>query len=129
MRSAFTMIELVFVIIILGILSVVALPKFIGISDESKRSLCDSAIGTMNRTVGLNFWSQSLSEGREGNVTNYVTEAQMNKNLPDYNATECGAVIGLVPGAAAAGDGTYGSPRLLNEGNMTNSPRWVWVKK
>lgn len=126
-QSAFTIIELIFVIIILGILSVVALPKFVGVSDEAKRALCDSAIGTMNRTVGLNLWSKSLSDGEGGSIV--VDTAAMNKNLPEYNATECGAIIGLVAGASAAGDGIYGSPRLLNDGNMTHAPRWIWVKK
>ena len=35
-RSAFTMIELIFVIIILGILAVTALPKFVGVQDDAK---------------------------------------------------------------------------------------------
>lgn len=128
-RPAFTMIELIFVIMILGILSAVALPKFLGVSEEANDALCVAGVGTMNRTVGLNLWSQSLSEGREGNVSSYVTVSAMNKNLPDYNASECGAIIGLVAGANAVGDGRYGSPKLLNEGNMTHAPRWIWVKK
>lgn len=128
-RSAFSMIELIFVIIILGILSAVALPKFLGVSKEANDALCIAGIGTMNRTVGLNLWSQSLSEGREGNVSTYVTPHAMAKNLPDYNVTECGAIIGLIAGTSAAGDGTYGSPRLINDGNMTDAPKWIWVKK
>lgn len=128
-KNAFTMIELVFVIIVLGILSVVALPRFIGVADESKRSLCDAEIGTMNRTVGLNFWSASLSAGNDGNISSYVTVENMNKNFPDYNATECGSLIGLRAGADAAGDGVYGSPRLLNDGNVSHAPKWEWIKK
>ena len=129
LNKAFTLIEVIFVIIILGILSVVAIPKFIGVSEEAHMSNCKSAIGTMNRTVGLNFWSKSLTDGKDGNVSEYVTEEGLSKNLPDYNATYCGAIIGLTPGAAAAGDGEYGSPQLVHEGNMTDSPHWIWVKK
>lgn len=126
-RSAFTIIELIFVIIILALLSVVALPRFLGVSDQAQSSLCDSAIGTMNRTVGLNFWSKSLADGKGGAIT--VTNAEMRKNLPDYNASLCGNLIGLVPGADPIGDGEYGSPKLINDGNMTHAPRWIWVKK
>ena len=33
-RAGFTMIELIFVIVILGILSAVALPKMVGVADQ-----------------------------------------------------------------------------------------------
>jgi prepilin-type N-terminal cleavage/methylation domain-containing protein len=35
MKKAFTMIELIFVIVILGILAAVALPKFIGVANQA----------------------------------------------------------------------------------------------
>ncbi len=37
-RNAFTMVELIFVIVIIGVLSSVAVPKFTGIKDQAKRS-------------------------------------------------------------------------------------------
>lgn len=126
-HKAFTMIELVFVIIILGILSVVAIPKFMGVSEEAQTQRCKNAIGTMNRTVGLNLWSRSIAEGKGGNVV--VDAIEMTKQLPGYNATECGAIVGLVAGDSATGDGTYGSPQWVNDGNMTHAPVWIWVKK
>lgn len=121
------MIEIIFVILILGILSMLAIPRFVGVSDEANSRICEAAIGTMNRTVGLNLWSKSIAEGRVGSVV--VNTAEMNKNLPDYNATKCGKIIGLVPGEIGAEDGEYGSPRFVNDGNMTHAPKWEWVKK
>ena len=59
-RAGFTMIELIFVIVILGILSAVALPKFIGVSDQAKAGKCKAFVGTLNRTVLPAIWSNAV---------------------------------------------------------------------
>ncbi len=55
------MIELIFVIVILGILAAVALPKFAGVSDQANAQKCNAFVGTLNRTVGPSMWSESIS--------------------------------------------------------------------
>jgi len=59
-RAGFTMIELIFVIVILGILSAVALPKFIGVSEQAKAGKCKAFIGTLDRTVFPAIWSNMV---------------------------------------------------------------------
>lgn len=128
-HDGFTIVELIFVLVIIGVLSAIALPRFVGVSNEARSSMCESAIGTMNRTVGLNLWSKSLSDGNGGNVTSYIDDAMMLKHLPDYNETYCGNIVDLNVGDPASADGEFGSPRYINEGNTTHAPSWIWVRK
>ena len=67
-RPGFTMIELIFVIVILGILAAVALPKFAGISGQAESATVTAFAGTLNRTVGPMMWSTSLSHNMNGSI-------------------------------------------------------------
>ena len=46
MKRAFTMIELVFVIVILGILTAVAVPRLVGTRDDAKKSILITNVKT-----------------------------------------------------------------------------------
>jgi prepilin-type N-terminal cleavage/methylation domain-containing protein len=56
-RKGFTLIELVMVIVIIGILSAVAIPKFISLKTEADRAVCQSNVGAV-RTAISNFYAQ-----------------------------------------------------------------------
>jgi prepilin-type N-terminal cleavage/methylation domain-containing protein len=74
-RAGFTMIELIFVIVILGILSAVALPKMLGVATNSKIATVESFMATMNRTVGPAMWSETAANGgsvKALEITEYV---------------------------------------------------------
>ncbi len=60
-KRGFTLIELVMVIVILGILASIALPKFIDLTGNSKTNATKAAIGAIRAAVAAQF---------AGNVTN-----------------------------------------------------------
>jgi prepilin-type N-terminal cleavage/methylation domain-containing protein len=72
MKKAFTMIELIFVIVILGILAAIALPKFIGVANQAHEANLKAFTGTLNRTVGASLWSKSIGEGKGGSIKGYT---------------------------------------------------------
>ena len=87
MKKAFTMIELIFVIVILGILAAVALPKFMGVAKQAHEGNLKSFVGTLNRTVGPTLWSQSIAEGHNGDISYLDLEYDKTSN-PDGNLTK-----------------------------------------
>ncbi len=79
MKKAFTMIELIFVIVVLGILAAVALPKFLFVSEQAREANLKSFVGTLNRTVGPTIWSKAVNEGYDGNIAQLGSDAELSK--------------------------------------------------
>lgn len=52
-QKGFTLIELVVVIVILGILAAVAVPKFVDMQNEAKKAAVEGARGSVKSAVGL----------------------------------------------------------------------------
>ena len=143
-RAGFTMIELIFVIVILGILAAVALPKFAGVSDQANAQKCAAFVGTLNRTVGPSMWSDSMSGSTPGHIlgmssTNFIETRDIPASCFATGTTPLvGGVLAttIVPTAANPTPVTLGTPTFgtstyeLNatDGNISDAPRWTWRK-
>jgi len=92
-KKGFTMIELVFVIVIIGVLSAVALPRFTAISDDAHVSKLQAFVGTLNRTTGPSLWSGIQRNDKAANGSVLATT---------YNSAQYGTLNTQVSDAANA---------------------------
>ena len=60
--SGFTLIELVMVIVILGILSAVAVPKFTDLTDQAKNAATAGVVGGVRSGIGI-WYASNLGSG------------------------------------------------------------------
>ena len=95
-QSGFTLIELVVVIIILGILAAVALPKFMGLSSDARSSVVSGLSGSVTEAADM---VHALAE-----VKGLATAATGSLTLPDGTtvATAYGYPDGSAGGILAA---------------------------
>ena len=135
MKKAFTMIELIFVIVILGILAAVALPKFLGVANQAHEGNLKSFVGTLNRTVGPTLWSDAISKGYDGNVTALGVMLSNYTDIPkeigtDINISNCSTTTSsyrIIAKATKAKAGGY-YDIACRTGNANEAPKFVLVK-
>lgn len=72
-QQGFTLIELVAVIVILGALAVVALPRFIDLSDEAEQAAAEGVAGSLSAGFALNYAAELADEGSSVNVNSDLT--------------------------------------------------------
>ncbi len=123
-RAGFTMIELIFVIVILGILAAVAIPKLTATRDDAKISKMVTNISTVVADAGNYYTSQGEDNWKDYNTTvNDVTNVPLytdTKGATSADSTKwAGKTFYLVasPGADTASDCV--KITTTTDGNMT----------
>lgn len=71
-RKAFTLIELIMVIVILGILAAVAIPKFVDLSEDAEESACEGLRGNVASACAI-YYANEAAKGRSATFPDTTT--------------------------------------------------------
>jgi len=116
-RAGFTLVELVIVIVVLGLLAAVAVPKFFDFTTDAKEAACKGALGGVRSAIS-NFHAYSVTPSG-GGTPSWPTLAElttvgtvMQQEIPDNpystSATQNAVVAGTTKGTPETSGTTGG---------------------
>lgn len=121
-QDGFTLVEIIAVLILLGILAAVAVPKYFDLTAEAEEKALDAAVSELNARENMAWGKLKLSSGGYTTDTAVITDVDAAAGLGDEYSWDGGVPVN--------GDGTltFGSTsRTLTRVPSTATSPAVWT--
>jgi len=125
-ESGFTLIELITVIVILGALAVIALPRFINLQDEAQQAATEGVAGSLGAATAINLAGALAGDTAAVTITNCTSAPGLLSSgaLPNASYAVVAGALGASTGNAASCtlNGPGGTSATFTGYSVPNAP-------